>query len=171
MFFAEQSPHRHVGMERAAPVNPPPHTNPPLPPALRPLRVLYADDVQQLRELMTTILKREGHQTVTVPDGAEARARLARADAAYDLLITDHHMPRLNGLDLVRQARALAFPGKIIVFSSELSPLVHEEYRRLNVDLILHKPVFPLTFRLLLRQLFAAHYPEPATPAAPGPVI
>jgi len=42
----------------------------------------------------------------------------------------------------------------------------HEEYRRLLVDLLLPKPIFPLTFRLMLRQLFAAHYPEPATPGA-----
>jgi len=125
------------------------------------LSVLYADDVRQLRELMTTILNRDGHQTETVGDGADALAQLSRPDAAYDLLITDHHMPRLNGLELVRRARTLAFPGKIIVFSSELNPLVHEEYRQLKVDLILPKPVFPLTFRLLLRQMFAAHYPVP----------
>ena len=150
---------------RPALVKPPPHTNPNLPPALRPLRVLYADDVPQLRELMTTILKREGHHAVTMPDGAEAVDYLAGTEAP-DLLITDHHMPRLNGLELVRRCRARAFPGKIIVFSSELSPLVHEQYRQLNVDLILAKPVFPITFRLMLRELFAAHYPEPVTPAA-----
>ncbi len=143
-------------------MNPLPTSSAQLLPAVQPLNVLYADDVAQLRELMTTILKRDGHQIETVADGADALARLCRPAAAYDLLITDHHMPRLNGLELVRGIRALAFPGKIIVFSSELNPLVHEEYRRLNVDLILPKPVFPLTFRLLLRQMFAAHYPVAA---------
>jgi len=32
---------------------------------------------------------------------------------------------------------------------------VHEEYRRLGVDLILPKPIFPVTFRELLRDLYA----------------
>jgi CheY-like chemotaxis protein len=128
--------------------------------------VLYADDVRQLRELMTTILKRDGHHAETVGDGLDALTRLDQPDAAYDLLVTDHHMPRLNGLALVRRARTLAFAGKIIVFSSELSPLVHEDYRGLKVDLILAKPVFPSTFRRLLRELFPSHYPDLASPPA-----
>lgn len=125
--------------------------------------MLYADDVRQLRELMTLILQREQHEVEAVENGEEALARLTGSPAGFDLLITDHHMPRLNGLELVRRARAVDYPGKIIVFSSELSPLVHEEYRRLHVDLLLPKPIFPLTFRLMLRQLFAAHYPQPVT--------
>ena len=142
----------------------PPISAPP-PPAIRPLRVLYADDVKQLRELMTTILKRDGHQAETVGDGMAALARLERPDPAYDLLITDHHMPRLNGLALVRRARALPFRGKIIVFSSELSPQVQEDYRGLQVDVVLAKPVFPAAFRRLLRELFPAHYADHAAPA------
>lgn len=141
----------------------------PLPIATKPLRVLYADDVKQLRELLSVILKRDGHEPETAEHGEEAFERLAHAGSAYDLLITDHHMPRLNGLELVRRLRTRNFPGKIIVFSSELSPDVDEEYRGQGVDLILAKPVFPLTFRLMLRQLFPGHYPpatEPATAAS-----
>ncbi len=125
------------------------------PPAIRPLRILYADDVQQLREFMTVMLTREGHLVETVEDGAEALDWIERAPAAFDLLITDHHMPRLNGLELVRAVRHLPFSGKIIVFSSELNELVHERYRRLNVDLILPKPIFPVTFRQMLNELYA----------------
>lgn len=125
------------------------------PPAVPPLRILYADDVLQLREFMTIMLKREGHLVETVEDGSQALEWIERAPAAFDLLITDHHMPRLNGLELVRAVRHLPFAGKIIVFSSELSELVHERYRRLNVDLILPKPIFPVTFRQLLKELYA----------------
>jgi CheY-like chemotaxis protein len=142
----------------------PPLPNTPLAPAIKELKVLYADDVRQLRELMTMILKRDGHSCETIADGLDALDKLAKPGASYDLLITDHHMPRLNGLELVRRVRALGFPGKIIAFSSELSPAVHKEYRQLNVDRVLQKPVFPLDFRLLLREMFPAHYPnaEPA---------
>ena len=59
-------------------------SNPPLPsspllPAIQPLSVLYADDVQQLRELLAVILKREGHQCETVENGADALASLEEA--------------------------------------------------------------------------------------------
>lgn len=128
----------------------------------RPLRILYADDLRQLREFMTVMLSREGHLVETVEDGAQALERLDTAPEAFDLLITDHHMPRLNGLELVRAVRELPFAGKIIVFSSELNELVHERYRRLHVDLLLPKPIFPVTFRQMLNQLYA----EPPAPAA-----
>jgi CheY-like chemotaxis protein len=125
------------------------------PAAIKPLRILYADDMRQLREFMTIMLGREGHQVSTVEDGAEALDWIERAPGDFDLLITDHHMPRLNGLELVRAVRHLPFAGKIIVFSSELNEQVHERYRRLHVDLILPKPIFPVTFRQLLNQLYA----------------
>lgn len=139
-------------------------SSPPLPnslaPAHQPLKVLYADDVRQLRDLLTLILKRDGHEPETVVDGMEAWERLTQAGAHYDLLVTDHHMPRLNGLELVRRVRSFGFSGKIIAFSSELSPAVAEEYRKLNVDRVLQKPVFPLDFRLMLREIFPSHYPQ-----------
>ncbi len=132
------------------------------PTATKPLRILYADDMRQLREFMTIMLGREGHQVATVQDGAEALDWIERSPDDFDLLITDHHMPRLNGLELVRAVRQLPFAGKVIVFSSELSEQVHDRYRRLTVDLILPKPIFPVTFRQLLNQLYA----QPAAPAA-----
>jgi CheY-like chemotaxis protein len=125
---------------------------------------LYADDVPQLRDLLTLILKRDGHHCETVSHGADALARVTQPGAAYDLLITDHHMPGINGLELVRRARAARYAGKIIIFSSELDPAVHREYLQFNVDLVLSKPVFPSDFRRVLREQFAAHYP-PATEA------
>jgi two-component system chemotaxis response regulator CheY len=141
---------------------------PDFPPALQPLRVLYAEDHAPLRELMTLTLHHEGHQIETVADGREALLQLNNPEAAFDLLITDHHMPHVNGLEVVRQCRQLGFRGRIIVFSSEISPLVHDEYRQLAVDLLLPKPIFPATFRRLLRELFAPHYPAPRTPATPN---
>ncbi len=138
----------------------PPASASPFPSAGRSLRILYAEDMRQLRELMSVVLTDEGHHIETVSDGAEALERLTKSPTAFDLLITDHHMPVMNGLELVRQLRLRPFPGKIIVFSSELSQAVHDKYRQLAVDLILPKPIFPLTLRRLLEQLFAPGGPE-----------
>lgn len=124
------------------------------PASARPLHILYAEDLKQLREFMVIMLGREGHTVETAEDGAAALERLTPDCNVFDLLITDHHMPRLNGLELVRQVRKLPFAGKIIVFSSELSEVVHDQYRRLSVDLILPKPIFPVTFRQMLKQLY-----------------
>ena len=121
---------------------------------IRSLHILYAEDLKQLRDFMGIMLGREGHTVETADDGTAALERLGSDLSAFDLLITDHHMPRLNGLELVRCLRRLPFAGRIIVFSSELSEEINEQYRKLGVDLILPKPIFPVTFRTMLRELF-----------------
>ena len=122
-------------------------------PVKRTLHILYADDVRELRLLLEVALGRDGHSVETVPDGRQALARITATPAAFDLLITDHHMPVMNGLELVSRLRALPFAGKIIVFSSELGEEVAAAYRRLQVDYILPKPIFPVTLRAVLSTL------------------
>lgn len=122
-------------------------------PVTRALRILYADDVRELRHLLTVALGRDGHAVTTAPDGRQALELIRAAPEAYDLLITDHHMPVMNGLELVDRVRLLPFSGKIIVFSSELSPEVAAAYRVLQVEYILPKPIFPNTLRALLASL------------------
>ena len=130
-------------------------TNQATAPAVRPLHILYAEDLKQLRDFMGLMLGREGHTVETADDGSIALERLMSDLQAFDLLITDHHMPKMNGLELVRRLRATSFAGRIIVFSSEVREEVTDEYRQLGVDLILPKPIFPVTFRELLRDLFS----------------
>ncbi len=122
-------------------------------PAKRALRILYAEDVRQLRDLLQIVLAKEGHTVECVSDGSQALEKVTANPAAYDLVITDHHMPIMNGLDLVTRLRVLPFPGKIIVFSSELSSAVSLAYRDLKVDYVLPKPIFPVTLRAVLATL------------------
>ncbi len=119
----------------------------------RTRHILYADDMCELRRLLETTLGRDGHTVETVPDGQAALARISAEPAAFDLLITDHHMPVMTGLELVGCLRQLPFAGRIIVFSSELGAEVSEAYRRLRVDYILPKPIFPATLRALIATL------------------
>lgn len=119
------------------------------------LRVLYADDMEELRDLITIVLTRDGHHVETAPDGSVAWEKISADLRAYDLLITDHHMPKMNGLELVQQVRTSPFAGKVMVFSSDISPTVHAAYRALAVDHVMLKPVFPHTLRGTLRDLFA----------------
>lgn len=122
-------------------------------PARKPLRVLYADDMRQLRELIVIVLGRDGHVVDTVANGQEAVEKIGSSVLPYDVIITDHHMPGINGLELVTHIRTHPYSGKIIVFSSELSQTVDEAYRRLKVDHILPKPIFPNQLRAVFATL------------------
>lgn len=121
--------------------------------ATKPLRVLYADDMLQLRELIAIVLARDGHTVETVPNGEQALEKMSSSEIPFDVIITDHHMPGMNGLELVSCIRTRPYDGKIIVFSSELSQTVDVAYRRLKVDYILPKPIFPAQLRAVFATL------------------
>jgi two-component system, chemotaxis family, chemotaxis protein CheY len=104
-------------------------------------RVLYVDDMRELREVARLALTRAGHKVDCAPDGTDAFDMVKANPAAYDIVISDHHMTGMNGLELVMKLREIQFPGMIAVVSSELNSDVEEEYRSLGVEKILNKPV------------------------------
>jgi CheY-like chemotaxis protein len=117
------------------------------------LRILYADDMGELRSLVENLLQRDGHTVEGVADGVQALQRIAADLTAFDVVFTDHHMPNMDGLELVKQLRLLGFPGKIFVFSSELSPVITLAYEGLKVNRVIPKPIHPRLLREILAGL------------------
>ena len=130
----------------------------------RSLHILYAEDVRELREIARHSFSRDGHRIECVEDGLVGLRRVT-ADGAFDLVITDHHMPNMSGLEFATALRDLAFPGKIMLFSSNLGEAITEQYHRLKIDRILYKPIYPA----MLRQVIAELFPAIARPEARSP--
>lgn len=61
--------------------------------------VLIAEDDATIRRVCAIWLERAGHRVVEAGDGQEARELLQTQEV--DLLISDVHMPNLDGIDLV----------------------------------------------------------------------
>lgn len=68
------------------------------------LRILLADDQEELRQLTTYLLKKEGHRVTEARNGREAL--LALAKRRFDVVLLDEEMPEMNGGDVVRAIRA-----------------------------------------------------------------
>ncbi|MGE0473461.1 MAG: response regulator [Nitrospirales bacterium] len=64
-------------------------------------RILLVDDGRQLRNVLRIALKGGGYDCVEAQDGWEARDMLTTGQMV-DLIITDHQMPRMTGLELVK---------------------------------------------------------------------
>ncbi|HEY5513044.1 MAG TPA: response regulator [Geomonas sp.] len=68
--------------------------------------IMTADDSASVRQMVSFTLKQGGYEVVEAVDGKDALQKLA--GRKVDMLITDLNMPNLDGIGLIKGARALA---------------------------------------------------------------
>jgi CheY-like chemotaxis protein len=118
------------------------------------LSILYAEEASAVAGAVKETLEAEGWRVEVFARGDEALRRLA-GGARFDLLILDHPLPGLDGVELARRARRLPQAARtpIIMFTA---CEVEREARAAGVDAYLRKPrgVYSLvaTAALLLAQ-------------------
>src|SRR5215210_8578552 len=102
------------------------------------LTILYVEDHKLVADAVKDALEAEGWRVVACVDGAAALSKIA-SGARYDLLITDNHLPHVDGLELVRYARTLKHRSElpIIMFSAVDCRAKAQES---GVDVFLRKP-------------------------------
>lgn len=109
---------------------------------VRPLRVVIADDQMANRVVLTRILERAGHRVLAANDGEQALDLLAAGN--IDLAVIDMHMPRVSGLDVVRELRFMQAGRErtpIIVLSADATPQAVREAQEAGARAFLTKPV------------------------------
>ncbi len=75
---------------------------------LRGVKVLVADDNRTNRRILEGMLKRWEMKSTSVEDGEQALAKLSsalEAGEAYGLILTDMHMPNMDGFGLIERIR------------------------------------------------------------------
>ncbi|MEM7240837.1 MAG: response regulator [Pseudomonadota bacterium] len=83
-------------------------------------RALIVDDVEQNRIILQKQLGHLGIQADTVESGPKALAYW-QAHKDLDLIITDHQMPEMNGVEFAKKLRAQKFEATLIAMSSQVS--------------------------------------------------
>ena len=104
------------------------------------VRILAVEDEKAVAQFLALLLGGPHCKVMTACDGVDALGKMSAAMEPFDVVITDHKMPRRTGLDLVRELRARNFGGKIAVLSAHLDPPTVRAYEELQVDLMLSKP-------------------------------
>jgi CheY-like chemotaxis protein len=79
-------------------------------------RILVVEDEPLIRQLLLTALGGRGHRVETCPNGAEGLRQLRTG--AFDVLITDFHMPKMTGIELIESVRASKIKIATILMSS-----------------------------------------------------
>ena len=101
-------------------------------------RILAVDDEPVIGESIACFLEAPHRKITVAANGQEALAMAAKQK--FDLVITDHRMPRSGGMELVKKLRKRKYKGKIVVLSGHLSPENIGIEEDLEIDEELSKP-------------------------------
>lgn len=82
-------------------------------------RLLVVDDEQLIRELHARVLSLAGYDVETVEDGVAGLERLAEEE--FDLVVTDRHLPKLDGASMVLAMRSAGSRIPVIMISGSLT--------------------------------------------------
>jgi DNA-binding response OmpR family regulator len=104
------------------------------------MQILVVEDEKAIAHMIAMVLGGPASKVVRARNGWEALIKIGATAQPFDVVITDHRMPRMTGLQLVRQLRAQNFGGKILVVSGHLSDEDIRGYEELNVDMMMSKP-------------------------------
>ena len=116
------------------------------------MRILLADDEPLKRATLAQDLTGRGHEVVTAADGAEAVAQLEAA--AFDVVVTDLKMPKVDGIELLKRIkRDYAADTEVIIMTAYGSIPLAVEAGKLGAFDFLTKPfpnedIFPLLARI-----------------------
>jgi len=119
-------------------------------------RVLLVDDSVSVRKFVGQMLDKAGFDVTTAADGADAMVRLA--EAAFDVLVTDLEMPRVNGYELIEDVRRRAATRElpVIVLTTRAGDKHVALAKSLGVEHYVTKPVEEHAFVSLVASLVSA---------------
>ena len=104
-------------------------------------RILVVDDDAAIRQLNSRVLSRSGYLVDAAENGAAGWDALHGNN--FDLLITDHDMPKLSGLELVKKVRSARMTLPVILATGTLPKEDLERHPWLQVAATLLKPFSP----------------------------
>lgn len=102
--------------------------------------ILVVDDEAAVRTVTRTVLTALNFVVVTAVDGTDGLIQAADRRGELRAVITDLHMPDMDGLGFVRALKRIAPEVGVIVASGHLDDSEAAEFKRLGVDVILDKP-------------------------------
>ncbi|MFQ5839738.1 MAG: sigma-54-dependent transcriptional regulator [Candidatus Methylomirabilales bacterium] len=115
-------------------------------------RVLIADDEKNFTRVLKTELGREGYQVEVAGDGKEAVSRIRSHE--FDVLILDLRMPKLGGLEVLRELRGRDLAPEVIVLTGHASISTAITAMKLGAYDYLTKPCKTGELNLMIRKAF-----------------
>jgi two-component system NtrC family response regulator len=111
-------------------------------------RILVVDESRLIGQQLSQLLSMPGRQVEVVRDGTAALERLV--EQPYSLVLTDLALPRISGLELIREIRGRQLPVTIIVMTGRPTVETAVEAMRLGAYDFIRKPIDTDRFEVLV---------------------
>lgn len=118
--------------------------------------ILITDDDRGFRETVQGTLEPQGFRTLLAADGREA-VQMVEGEVVH-LVLLDMHMPRLNGLDTLRQVRRIRALLPCVLLSANLDESIVRAALSERVFSVLSKPVSRQKITLTVRSALERSY-------------
>ena len=89
------------------------------------LKIMVVDDNENTRKLTSTVLKRNGYDTICAGDGEEGLEIMDKTHV--DLIVLDIMMPKMNGFEFTRTLRDCGWETPILMVTAKESHLDKKE--------------------------------------------
>jgi PAS domain S-box-containing protein len=118
--------------------------------------VLVVDDEESVGEFMRELLGTWGLDAVFVPRPEEALDLVQADPLRFDVVITDHSMPRVTGLVLARRLRDIRTDLPVILYTGHGEALAEFEVDASRLCAVMRKPIDPALLNQTLARCLAA---------------
>ena len=121
-------------------------------------RILVADHCDSNRQLLSSLCVPVGYDVIEAADGVAAfQQTVAKVP---DLMITDVHIPGMDGLELTRRVRdtAVVANTSIILWTACVGEETIQEFAKRHDAYLLHKPSDPYTILSTIAIVMAARH-------------
>jgi CheY-like chemotaxis protein len=122
-------------------------------------RILVVEDSPLVRELVREVLEKAGFTVTAVEDGVEALDQLARQ--TFAAVVSDVHMPRMDGLELLGRLRGMPRPPPVVLLTADDAPETVLRAVRAQALHYLPKPMARERLVDLLRTVLSSAPPQP----------
>jgi len=102
-------------------------------------KILIVDDEPDVRNMLESVLRSEGHQVLSTSNGAEA-IKILMGMEEIDIMVTDLHMVPVDGVEIVETGHAERPDMDIIVLSAFINDDTFEKLVNLGVSGFVDKP-------------------------------
>lgn len=129
-------------------------------------RILVIDDEESIRKLLSTVLKRKGHEVFLADSGLKGIKMFERTNPLVTIL--DLRLPDVNGIEVLSRLRAIDPKACVIMMTGFATEEAEAKALALGADDFLQKGFSLFELGEALRRVLDSMSKDPIPAAAPG---